>query len=477
MKKLGLLLIMVLSFFGVLSCTLSSVTTTALRLPNLSGMTEEAALQELAELPLTVTPSTIARNDLREGRFYGYGDGLAVGDVVIPGQAITVYFVIHENRLPDLTGKNYAQIFAALSLLDVIIEVQSISTNEIAEGLFVRYHNRLVGDLVPEGAAVIVLIAQAIIETKTELMISKYVEGSAYNRALEIYNPTDGVVDMSQYAIRIYEDGSETVYTEIILEGNLPSGAVHVLAHTLAEAFLASRADLSSANLSFNGNDTIALVYRPSGVMIDIIGTLGWGLFYLNDQTMVRNTLLPSATFVVSEWDIYAKDYVSNLGVHPAPYPTSFTFDSAFLAIPFSEKGGMVEVSFQSNYDGDTAYFYPGFLGENRVRFIGVDTPELNGGGNLAYAAKSFVYNRLNNANQIYLQHDPRSGNVETYGRYLALIWVDGVLLNWELVYYGYSQNNYQDETDALIFSGIGLSRWMTNAENRAKALRLGVWE
>ncbi|MCK7487834.1 MAG: thermonuclease family protein [Bacillus subtilis] len=137
----------------------------------------------------------------------------------------------------------------------------------------------------------------------------------------------------------------------------------------------------------------------------------------------------------------------------------------------------MIEVTFSSNYDGDTAYFYPDFLGENRVRFIGVDTPELNGGGPLAYAAKTFVYNRLKNATKIYLQHDPRSGNVDTYARALALIWVDGVLLNWELVYHGYSQNNYQDETDALVFNGVGLSRWMTNAEVRAKALRLGVWE
>jgi endonuclease YncB( thermonuclease family) len=477
MKKHGLLLIMILTIFSVLSCTLSSVTTTALRLPNLSGMTEATALQTMADLPLTVTTSTIARNDLREGRFFGYGDGLAIGDVVIPGQAITLYFVIHENRLPDLTGMNYAQILTALSLLDVIIEVQTTPTNEVEAGLFVRYHNRLVGDLVPNGAAVIVYIAEAIIETKSELMISKYVEGSAYNRALELYNPTEGIVDMSQYAIRIYEDGSETVYTEVLLEGMLPALETHVLAHALADAFLTSKADALSALLAFNGNDTIALVYRPSGVIIDIIGTLGWGLFYLNDQTMVRNAALPSANFEVSEWDIYAKDYVSNLGVHPAEYPTSFTFDSTFLTIPFSEKGGMVEVSFQSNYDGDTAYFYPGFLGDDRVRFIGVDTPELNGGGNLAYAAKSFVYNRLNNAETIYLQHDPWSGNVDTYDRFLALIWVDGVLLNWELVYYGYSQNNYQDETDALIFNGIGLSRWMTNAEIHAKALRLGVWE
>ena len=72
--------------------------------------------------------------------------------------------------------------------------------------------------------------------------------------------------------------------------------------------------------------------------------------------------------------------------------------------------------------------------------------------------------------------HDPVSGNVDTYGRYLALIWADGSLLNYEIVLNGYSQNNYQDSTQALIFNGIPLARWMTNAESYAKSLGLGVW-
>ncbi|MCK7487833.1 MAG: lamin tail domain-containing protein [Bacillus subtilis] len=297
------------------STTTTPTTTQIWRLPNLAGHTEASALDRLKAYPYLVTVDYVVNNDIREDRFFGYGDNLQAGDVLPAGSSIVIYFIKHENRLPDLTGLDYAGIYHELSKLNVILEVQTVLTNDVEEGLFVSYGGtRQVGDLVPEGAAVIVLIAQAIIETKAELMISKYVEGSAYNRALEIYNHTDGIVDMSQYAIRIYEDGSETSYTEILLEGILPSGATHVLAHTLAEAFLASRADASSSNLSFNGNDTIALVHRSSGVIIDIVGTLGWGLFYLNDQTMVRNVFLPSATFVVSEWDIYAKDYVSNVG-------------------------------------------------------------------------------------------------------------------------------------------------------------------
>ena len=34
-----------------------------------------------------------------------------------------------------------------------------------------------------------------------DLFFSEYIEGSSYNKALEIYNPTDSPVDLSQYQL------------------------------------------------------------------------------------------------------------------------------------------------------------------------------------------------------------------------------------------------------------------------------------
>ena len=42
----------------------------------------------------------------------------------------------------------------------------------------------------------------------TELFISEYVEGSRNNKALEIYNPTDKTVNLSQYRIVRWSNGS-----------------------------------------------------------------------------------------------------------------------------------------------------------------------------------------------------------------------------------------------------------------------------
>lgn len=478
MKKTYLGLILVLLTLSFVGCDQTATTEKIWRLPNLSGLSEASAMDRLKDYPYEVTVAYVANNDLRKDRFFGYGDNRQAGDVVASGSSIVVYFVTHENRLPDLTGLDYAGIYREMTKLDVILDVQTVWTNDVEEGLFVAYGGtRQSGDLVPQGAAIVVFVAKRIIEIKRDLLISGYVEGSGVNRALELYNPTDETVDLSDYAIRVYEDGSESDPWTYALSGTLESKETFVVVHPLSDNALLEKASIL-AELPINGNDAVALTHVESNTEIDVLGTIGWGLFYLQDRTLVRQSSVsvPNETFAAAQWDIYAKDHFDPIGRHPVVYPISFTFNSSDLAIPFSQPGGMVRVYYSSTYDGDTAYFTPGFLGNDRVRFIGVDTPELSDGSDVAYEARNFVINRLRNASVIYLQHDPRSGNRDSYNRNLALIWVDGVLLNWEIVKRGYSQNNYQDETQALVFAGVPLARWMTNAETEAKAKRLGVW-
>jgi endonuclease YncB( thermonuclease family) len=458
--------------------TITTTTNHLITLPDLSMMTQEQALQVLSSYLLFVSTDKIATNEVPDGTFVRYGNGLLAGMEVTPFTSIVLLFAQKANQLPDLTGKTTSEIYSILTSLDIIIEVQTLLTNDVPEGQFVSYGlNRKAGDILPLGAEVIVFVAQPIITVNRNIIISKYVEGSSYNSAIELYNPSSEAVDLSEFMLALYLDGSETVTTRIPLSGILLPGETYLVAFHLATPELVSQADLLTDLLIINGNDTVVLEYY-NGVIVDQIGFIGWGLFYLHDQTLVRkpSILTPSNIFSIDEWDSYAKDNISMLGTHPVEYPTTFTFDPSYLAIDFNQKGGMIQVTFVSNNDGDTAQFLPGFTFDNRVRFIGIDTPEMSSGDPVAVGAKNYVYNRLKNATTIYLQHDPRSGNIDTYSRYLALIWVDGSLLNYELVYYGYSQNNYQDTTNALVFNGITLSRWMSNAEAYAKANRLGVW-
>ena len=64
----------------------------------------------------------------------------------------------------------------------------------------------------------------------------------------------------------------------------------------------------------------------------------------------------------------------------------------------YTEAGGVVEVEFIFNNDGDTAYFTPGFEDNDRVRFIGIDTLE-TGSGDLATNARLYVKGLLRKCN------------------------------------------------------------------------------
>lgn len=470
--------ISLLLVFSLLACQTTTTTKNTVLLPDLTNTSKATALAILSAYPFTVEVEDIPTNDVPNGRFVGYGNNLEKGMEVSRDAVIVLYFAVSVNQLPDLTGKTLEQAFQALLRLNVIIRSEYEETNEVQDNYFVRYgNNRQAGDIVSNGAEVVIYIAKPLILVEYDLMISMYLEGSGFNRALEIYNYTNHTVDLSKYQLGFYLDGSEMQTQTIALTGTLGAKQSLVLVHELADEALKTKADLIVPDLYFNGNDTITIEFY-NGVIVDQLGVMGWGLFYLHDQTLLRKPSInePTSDFSITEWDLYAKDQFQLVGLYPKTYPTTFTFDTHYLTIPFSEPGGMIQVSFVSNNDGDTAQFTPGFTYENRVRFIGIDTPEMSSGDPVALQARTYVYNRLRNATTIYLQHDPKSGFIESYGRYLALIWVDGSLLNYELVYYGYSQNNYQDSSQSLIFAGVALSQWMSQAEARAKQLRLGVW-
>ena len=471
-------IIMLIAFFflsiGIASC---EEETPPVIVPNVNGMTQTQIENIFAELPIDITFEYVVNNDIPEGRFVAYSQMIASGDILEPNTSLVIYLATHENRLPDLRGLNQMEILKEISKIDVIVEFQFFETHDVEDGFYVAYgNNNYAGQLVVQGTTILIYIAKPIPQLNRSLLISKYLEGSMNNRAIELYNVSDETIDLSLFELVIYADGSETVSTIIELSGILPVHQTFIIAYSGAEQAIKDKANILHSRLVFNGNDTIVLQQKDQTI-IDILGNIGWSLFYLDNRTLIRKTTVkePSNTFDIDEWDTYAMNYVDPFGSHPVTYPTTFTFNDSSLSIPFSEPYGMINVEYVSNNDGDTAQFTPGFLNDNRVRFIGIDTPE-TGSGIVATNAKNFVGTRLSQANTIYLMHDPVSGNVDTYGRYLALIWVDGSLLNYEIVLNGYSQNNYQDSSQALVFNGIPLARWMTNAESYAKSLGLGVW-
>lgn len=471
----------IISFISILLLSLTIVgcveKETNIVLPDLTGLNKEQATEILNQLEIIYTFEDVIDNTKTRNRFIEYKGDFEIGDEVEPGTTITITFAIHANVLPNLSGVHRDQITGYFSNMKLYIEIREIETNSVPDGQFVKYlEPKFVGQILSDNTTVVIYVAKNFIIVERNLIISKYIEGATSNRAIELYNFTEEIVDLSKYKIGLFLDGSEAVSEVIELNGVLNPLNTYVISHTGSDSEILSKANLITDKLSFNGNDTVTLMFYNDEI-IDTLGNVGWALDIFNNVTLYRKSTItqPSITYNSKDWDTYAKDYTQNLGTHPVTYPTTFTWDLSYTSIPFTTPGGMVEVQFESNYDGDTAYFTPGFMGDLRLRFIGIDTPEM-GSGLVATQAKSYVYNRLNTAALIYIQHDPRSGRIDSYERQLGLVWYDGKLLNYELVLYGYSQNNYSDDTQSLVFNGIPLAIWMANAEAYAKQYRLGIW-
>lgn len=152
----------------------------------------------------------------------------------------------------------------------------------------------------------------------SELLISEYVEGSSYNKAIEIANFTGQSVNLSSYSIFKQANGSGAWTSELSLSGTLANGDVYVIANSNAGSSLSAKADLltSSAAINFNGNDPVALF--KNGSLIDVVGNYNSTSYFGANKTLVRNADVtsPNTSYSTGEWTSYSKDEFSYLGSH-----------------------------------------------------------------------------------------------------------------------------------------------------------------
>ncbi len=175
---------------------------------------------------------------------------------------------------------------------------------------------------------------EQISNVATDLFFSEYIEGSSYNKYLEIYNGTGEAVDLSDYMVEVYINGQSIAKYKQELDGVLNSGEVLVLENPKATLY---NGDTFESNaLNFNGNDAVALVKVSTKAYLDIIGCIGedpgkeWTVpfdFFVStkDRTLVRKPSVrrgikknPKNGFPTlgTEWIVYPMDTSDYLGSH-----------------------------------------------------------------------------------------------------------------------------------------------------------------
>ena len=169
------------------------------------------------------------------------------------------------------------------------------------------------------------------LEPSAGLFFSEYVEGSGFNKAIEIFNPGTATVDLAACTLRGFFNGSVTAGASFVLSGSLAPSAVLVIVNpSFALPAPPPGALVSGSVINFNGDD--ALTLECNGTLLDQFGQVGFdpgsawtsGSVTSLDRTLrrkagiVRGSVPPAAPAVwdvALEWDVLPQNTVNGLGV------------------------------------------------------------------------------------------------------------------------------------------------------------------
>lgn len=159
--------------------------------------------------------------------------------------------------------------------------------------------------------------------SSSALFISEYIEGSSYNKAIEIFNPTSTTVSLSGYQLKLYGNGNTEPTVTADLAGTVLANDVVVIGSSqiTADSALKPLVDMTSSAINFNGDDYFELV--KDGELVDSFGVKGVRTSWAANTTLVRKSNVTSGDknvsddfIVTNEWDSYSSNTFSYLGAH-----------------------------------------------------------------------------------------------------------------------------------------------------------------
>lgn len=148
-------------------------------------------------------------------------------------------------------------------------------------------------------------------------------------------------------------------------------------------------------------------------------------------------------------------------------------FFSLFLFVSIVRAEDRISVSLVKCVDGDTAVFKINNE-EKKFRFLAIDTPETvhptkeeESGGKLA---SIYTCELLTNASNIQILYDEKGSKTDKYGRELAWIYLDDILLQEKLVSEGYAEIAY-------VYYKYNFVDSLCDMQKQAIEEKIGIWE
>ncbi|MDA3779300.1 MAG: lamin tail domain-containing protein [Bacteroidales bacterium] len=212
---------------------------------------------------------------------------------------------------------------------------------------------------------IFILSTSSILFGQNTLFFSEYIDGSGNNKALEIYNPTDNTIDLSDYYVVRFSNGEKyptsgdalsTSGGYLQLQGNLAAGQCWVIVNGQTETnefspacdpILQTKADQLDGDYPaptyMNGNDAIALLYSTDGVnfsSIDLLGEIGLlstmeeetGWSYVKDSVITYNTDGGAVTSTITDYVVKGSDDTG--AATYGPYWMAWTKDHTLIRKP-----------------------------------------------------------------------------------------------------------------------------------------------
>lgn len=160
--------------------------------------------------------------------------------------------------------------------------------------------------------------------TPQNIFISEVIDANSGALAyIELFNKTGNTINLSNYKIKIYNNGISTPSCATLLSGTIANNATYVIKLSADNNQNGIIPNFTLANCSIDTNDNIRLT-TLNDIEIDIWGRTDGIVFTPNNQpgfTYRRksNAILPSTTWSPVDWNVIDPEDYTNIGTYVFP--------------------------------------------------------------------------------------------------------------------------------------------------------------